>query len=182
MLSPIRLILSSIFSPLVSLSATEQSSKTACRAAPSTTRSRTSLLATLLCSCSIASLSAKDVLGVGSGLVVCDGAAGHAAAGGDVVVGLSSLVRVLGDSIAVGGVDDHDHAGLAMLGLRAVDVHGLSVGDGDHEHGRVAGLAVVVLVLSACGGGVGAAVGVAGDGLEVGEDGVLLGLARVVGG
>jgi hypothetical protein len=66
-----------------------------------------------------------------------------------------------------------------MLGLRAVDVHWGCVGDGYHEHGGVAGLAVGVSAVS--GAGAGAAVRVAGDGLEVGEDGVALGLAGGVG-
>lgn len=84
-----------------------------------------------------------------------------------------------------------------MLGLRAVDVHGLVVDDGDHEHGCVSSLAVVVAVaavaftVSGSGSSSGiasttsatctwGAVGVAGDGLEVGEDGVRLGLAGAV--
>lgn len=76
-----------------------------------------------------------------------------------------------------------------MLGLRAVDVDGLVVGDGNHEHWGVTGLAVVVPVTATTvtatitrGSGVGASVGVAGNGLEVGEDGIPLRLARVVGG
>lgn len=69
-----------------------------------------------------------------------------------------------------------------MLGLRAVDVDGVCVGDGDHEHGCVGGLAVVVFGVAAVGIAVGAAVGVTRNGLEVGEDGVVLGLAGVVGG
>ena len=68
-----------------------------------------------------------------------------------------------------------------MLGLRAVDVDRVGVGDRDHEHGSVAGLTVVVLVLAASVATIGATVGVSGDGLEVGEDSVLLRLARVVG-
>lgn len=68
-----------------------------------------------------------------------------------------------------------------MLGLGAVDVHRLVVGDGNHEHGRVAGLSVVVPPLAARVGSVGAGVGVSWDGLEVGENGILLRLARVVG-
>ena len=123
----------------------------------------------------------KDVLGVGTGLVVCDRTTGHTTLGRNIVVGLSSLVRVLGDSIAVGRVDDHDHALLAMLSLGAVNVDRVGVGDGDHKHGGVAGLAVVVLVLAATVATVGAAVGVSGNRLEVREDGVLLRLARVVG-
>lgn len=86
-----------------------------------------------------------------------------------------------------------------MLGLRAVDVHGLVVDDGDHEHGCVSSLAVVVAVAtvaftvtvsgSSSSSGIASttsatctwgAVGVAGDGLEVGEDGVRLGLAGAV--
>jgi len=57
-----------------------------------------------------------------------------------------------------------------MLGLGAVDVHGLVVGDGNHEGGRVCSLAATV-------GGVGGTLGVTGNGLEVGEEGVCLGLA-----
>lgn len=64
-----------------------------------------------------------------------------------------------------------------MLSLRAVDVHGLGVGDGNHEHGGVAGLAVGVPAIA----GIGRTVGVSGNGLEVREDGVPLRLAGVVG-
>lgn len=60
-----------------------------------------------------------------------------------------------------------------MLGLGAVDVDGLVVGNGDHEHRGVASLATAV-------GWVGAALGVTGDGLEVGEEGVGSGLAGLV--
>jgi hypothetical protein len=67
-----------------------------------------------------------------------------------------------------------------MLCLRAVDVHGVRVCDRDHEHGCIARLAVVVLVLIAVAGG-GFAAGGTGDGLEVGEDCILLGLAGRVG-
>jgi hypothetical protein len=35
-----------------------------------------------------------------------------------------------------------------MLGLAAVDVHGLRVRDGKHEHGRVGGLALVIAALA----------------------------------
>lgn len=74
-----------------------------------------------------------------------------------------------------------------MLGLRAVDVDGVGIRDRDHEHGCVAGLAVVVPVLALAPtvasaiAAVGATVGVTGDGLEVREDSVPLRLARVVG-
>jgi len=168
-------------------------SKEGCKAA-SSSAAAVLLAAVLVCvgsGSSIASLSTENVPGVGASVVVGDGATGHAAAGRNVVVGLSSLVGILGDSVAVGRVDDHDHALLAMLGLRAVDVDGLIIRDGDHEHGSVAGLAVVVPVAAstiastiASGSGgvaVGASIGVSGDGLEVGEDGVPLRLARVVG-
>lgn len=67
-----------------------------------------------------------------------------------------------------------------MLCLRAVHVHGIRIGDRDHEHGCIARLAVVVLVLFAVAAG-GFAVGGTGDGLEVGEDCILLGLAGRVG-
>ena len=126
-------------------------------------------------------MSTEDVLRVGTGLVVCDRSTGHTTPGRNVVVGLSSLVRVLSDSIAVGRVDDHDHALLAMLGLRAVDVDGIGVGNGYHEHGSVASLTVVIPVLSATVATIGATVGVPGNGLEVREDSVPLRLARVVG-
>jgi hypothetical protein len=72
---------------------------------------------------------------------------------------------------------------LAMLGLGAVNVHGLVVGDRNHEHGGVSGLAIVVAVAtiaSVAASAVGRTVGITRDGLEVGEDGVLLGLARAV--
>jgi hypothetical protein len=95
--------------------------------------------------------------------------------GADIVVRLGRLVRVLRYSLRVRRVDDHDHALLAVLRLRAVDVHGVGVCDGHHEHGGVAGLAVVVAAVSAA--VTRRAVGVAGDGLEVGEDCVALGLA-----
>ena len=64
-----------------------------------------------------------------------------------------------------------------MLSLRAVDVHRVGGGDGDHEHRSIAGLAVLVPAVA----GIGRAVGVSGDGLEVGEDRILRGLARAVG-
>lgn len=68
-----------------------------------------------------------------------------------------------------------------MLGLRAVYVHGLVVYDWDHEGRRVAGggldLATVVLAFASVSVGFS---GRGGDGLEVGEYGVLLGLAGCV--
>lgn len=78
-----------------------------------------------------------------------------------------------------------------MLRLGAVDVHGVRVGDGDHEHGGVRGglLTPVVLATAATATAVTTAVAVAvagrshgSDGLEVAEDGVVLGLAGLVGG
>jgi hypothetical protein len=73
---------------------------------------------------------------------------------------------------------------LAMLGLRTVDVHRLVVGDGNHEHGGVSSLAVVVAVATVASVAttvtVWRTVGVTRDGLEVGEDCVLLRLARGV--
>jgi hypothetical protein len=174
-----------LFDTLVTLASTEKSSETTSSAASIATGILS--LATLalgLCvrSSGITSIGTEDVLGVGSSLVVGDRATRHATAGRDVVIGLSSLVRVLCDSIAVGRVDDHDHALLAMLGLRAVDVDGLVVGDRDHERGSVAGLAVLVPVLAVTSlTAIGRAVGVSGNGLEVGEDGVPCRLTRGVG-
>lgn len=181
-----------LFDSLVTLASTEKSSETTSSAASIATgilslATGVLSLATLalgLCvrSSGITSIGTEDVLGVGASLVVGDRATRHATAGRDVVIGLSSLVRVLCDSIAVGRVDDHDHALLAMLGLRAVDVDGLAVGDRDHERGSVAGLAVLVPVLAVTSlTAIGRAVGVSGNGLEVGEDGVPCRLTRGVG-
>ena len=64
-----------------------------------------------------------------------------------------------------------------MLGLGAIDVNGVSIRDGYHEHRRVAGLAIVVPAVAST---VRASFGVAGDRLEIREDCVVLGLARVV--
>ena len=157
----------------LSLSLSKQSSDSA------TSTSSTSSLTTSLLSSrgSIASLSTENILRVGASLVVYNGSTGHTALGRNIVVGLGSLVCVLSHSIGIGRVDDHDHALLAMLRLRAVDVNGLGVGDRDHEHGRVAGLTVLVPAR----GAVGAGLRVAGNGLEVREESVLLGLARPVG-
>lgn len=137
---------------------------------------------------SIACLSAKHVLRVGTSLVVGDGTARHTATGRDVVVGLSSLVRILSNSIAIRRVDDHDHALLAVLGLRTVDVDGLVVGNRNHEHGSVACLAVLIPVLalasspvgSRCSTAIRASIRVSRDRLEIGEDSIPLRLARVV--
>ena len=126
---------------------------------------------------SIAGLSTEDILRVGTGIVVYNSSTGHTALGRNIVLGLSSPVCELGHSVGIGRVDDHDHALLAMLRLGAVDVHRLVVGDRDHEHGVVAGLTVRVPAR----GAVGAALRVARNRLEVREDGVLLGLARLVG-
>jgi hypothetical protein len=155
---------------LVALSLSKQSSESA----TSTSSLATSLLGSRG---SIASLSTEDILRVGTGIVVHNGSTGHTAPGRNIVVGLSSLVCVLGHGIGIGRVDDHDHALLAMLRLRAVDVNGLVIGDRDHEHGRVAGLTVLVPAR----GAVGASLRVARNRLEVREEGVLLGLARPVG-
>lgn len=51
-----------------------------------------------------------------------------------------------------------------MLGLGAVDVHRLVVGDGNHEHGRVAGLSVVVPPLPPALAALGLALGFPGMG------------------
>ena len=122
----------------------------------------------------------ENVPRVGASVVVENLSTADTASGADVVVCLRSLVLVLGDGGSVWGVDDHDHALLAVLGLRAVDVHGLVVGDGDHEHGRAASLAVVVAVATIASVSatiaIGVSVGVTRNWLEVGEDGVLLGL------
>jgi hypothetical protein len=59
--------------------------------------------------------------------------------------------------------------------LQAVPTGTLLTGDGHHEHGCVAGLAVVVAAVTAS--VTRAAVGVARDGLEVRENCVFLGLA-----
>lgn len=100
----------------------------------------------------------------------------HAALGADVVVGLGRFGRVLLHGLRVGRVDHHDHAGLAMLSLRAVDVHWLVVCDGDHERRRV-GLAAVVLATLASVSACACAASGARDGLEIAEYGVALGLA-----
>lgn len=76
-----------------------------------------------------------------------------------------------------------------MLGLGAVNVDRVCVRDWHHEHGSVASLAVVVPVfafalassIASSIASVGASIRVSGDRLEVGEDGIPLGLARVVG-
>lgn len=73
-----------------------------------------------------------------------------------------------------------------MLSLGAVDVDGVVVRDGDHEHGVVAGLTLVVLlallaVSSGRSSGVVVRAGRRSDGLEVAEDCILLGRARAVG-
>ena len=80
-----------------------------------------------------------------------------------------------------------------MLGLGAVDIHRVGVSDGDHEHGCVgSGLLTLVVVLAPAATSISAvAVGIiggsrgggnGGDGLEVGEDGVVFRLAWSVGG
>jgi len=179
----------------------------ACKESSKTTSTSTPTLALaiavrsrLRCRCCITSRTTENALGCGSSKVVNDLSTADATLGRNVVVCLSSEVLVLSYSLSVGRVDDHDHALLAMLGLRTVDVHGLVVDDGDHEHGCVSSLAVVVAVaavaftVSGSGSSSGiasttsaasatctwGAVGVAGDGLEVGEDGVRLGLAGAV--
>ena len=153
----------------------------------------------LCCRRRITSRTTEDALGSGSSKVVDDLSAADATLGRNVVVCLSSEVLVLRHGLSAGRVDDHDHALLAMLGLRAVDVHGLVVDNGDHEHGRISSLAVVVAVtavsftVAVSGSGsssgiasttcttcTGGAVGVTGNGLKVGEDGVRLRLAGAV--
>lgn len=133
------------------------------------------------CCCCIACLRTENVPRVSASVVVEHLSTADTAPGADVVVCLRGLVLVLGDGGSVRGVDDHDHALLAVLGLRAVDVHGLIVGDGHHEHGGVARLAVVVAVAAVASVSatvaVGVSVGVSGNWLEVGEDGIPLGLA-----
>ena len=162
--SPFYYIYQRSLSTLVSSKTSEESRK-------STSSSTTGLLALALCR--ITSLGTEDILGVGSSIAVDHLAAVDTTVGRDVVVCLCGGVLVLGNGSSIGRVDNHDHALLAVLGLGAVDVDGLVVGNGDHEHGVVASLAATV-------GGVGATLGVTWDGLEVGEEGVGSGLAGLV--
>lgn len=130
-----------------------------------------------------------DTVGrVGASSVVDNLSARDATLGALVLLRLGSELSVLRDTHTRSrGVDDHDHALLAVLRLGAVDVHRLVVHDRDHEHGRVTRLALVVLVLLsaflAIGSGSGVVVGASGcgDGLEVAEDGIPLRCARGVG-
>ena len=122
---------------------------------------------------------------VGASSVVLYSSSIDSTLGADVVLSFGSFLLVLvhGDAICAirWRVDDHDHALLAVLGLRAVDIHWLGIGDRDHEHRRVAGLAIVVPIAFPVLSVSVPLWGWSGNWLEVREDGVSLRLAGTVG-
>jgi hypothetical protein len=125
---------------------------------------------------SITRVRAQHLLWIRSGGIIQNLPTRLAALRADVVSGLCSFVGILLHCLCIGRVDDHDHALLTMLSLRAVDVHRLVIDNGDHERRRI-GSRLTPIVLSA----IAPIRSWSSDRLEVGENGVGLWLARRIG-